>query len=80
MLVQSRDLEPAGVKREVVTKRAPTPSESRALEFAWRVAKHVKSNAIVLANEDSLVGVGAGQMSRVDAARIAVLRAREHGR
>ena len=80
VLVQSRDLEPAGAKREIVTRRAPTPSESRALEFAWRVAKHVKSNAIVLANEDSLVGVGAGQMSRVDAARIAVLRAREHGR
>jgi phosphoribosylaminoimidazolecarboxamide formyltransferase/IMP cyclohydrolase len=50
------------------------------MDFAWRVAKHVKSNAIVLAHEDSLVGVGAGQMSRVDAARIAVLRAREHGR
>jgi len=50
------------------------------MDFAWRVAKHVKSNAIVLASEDSLIGVGAGQMSRVDAARIAVLRAREHGR
>ena len=41
------------------------------MDFAWRVAKHVKSNAIVLASEDSLIGVGAGQMSRVDAARIA---------
>jgi phosphoribosylaminoimidazolecarboxamide formyltransferase/IMP cyclohydrolase len=81
LLVQTRDCEPAGAPaRKVVTRRQPTQSETKALEFAWRVAKHVKSNAIVLANEDSLVGVGAGQMSRVDAARIAVLRAREHGR
>ncbi len=80
VLVQTRDVEPADAERKVVTKRAPTAAEARALDFAWRVSKHVKSNAIVLATEDALVGVGAGQMSRVDAARIAVLRAREHGR
>jgi phosphoribosylaminoimidazolecarboxamide formyltransferase/IMP cyclohydrolase len=80
-LVQTRDREPdERPERKVVTERAPTQSEARALDFAWRVAKHVKSNAIVLAQEDTLVGVGAGQMSRVDSARIAVLRAREHGR
>ena len=80
LLVQTRDLEgAAAAAARVVTKRRPTDAELRALDFAWRVSKHVKSNAIVLANEDRLVGVGAGQMSRVDAARIAVARAREHG-
>jgi phosphoribosylaminoimidazolecarboxamide formyltransferase/IMP cyclohydrolase len=49
------------------------------LDFAWRVGKHVKSNAIVLALSDRIVGVGAGQMSRVDSAKIAVLRARDLG-
>jgi phosphoribosylaminoimidazolecarboxamide formyltransferase/IMP cyclohydrolase len=80
VLVQTRDVEPVSAERKVVTKRAPTKAEARALDFAWRISKHVKSNAIVLATEDALIGVGAGQMSRVDAARIAVLRAREHGR
>ncbi len=80
LLVQTRDLEPDDAKRVVVTRRAPTAAETKALEFAWRISKHVKSNAIVLATADALVGVGAGQMSRVDAARIAVMRAREHGR
>jgi len=80
MLLQNRDLEgSAAATAKVATKRAPTDSERRALDFAWRVSKHVKSNAIVLANEDRLVGVGAGQMSRVDSARIAVARAKEHG-
>ncbi len=80
LLVQTRDLEGrAAAGARVVTKRAPTDDELRALDFAWRVAKHVKSNAIVLARDDMLVGVGAGQMSRVDAARIAVARAEEHG-
>ena len=79
LLVQTRDLEGrAAAGARVVTKRKPTDAELRALDFAWRVAKHVKSNAIVLAREDRIVGVGAGQMSRVDAARIAVARAREH--
>ena len=59
----------------MVTKRAPTEAEWRALRFAWRVCQHVKSNAIVFANDGQLVGVGAGQMSRVDAVRIAASRA-----
>ena len=80
MLAQSldqADLDPAGLK--VVTRRAPTEAEMRALRFAWRVSKHVKSNAIVLTTADQVVGVGAGQMNRVDSARLAVMRAREVG-
>ncbi len=60
---------------QVVTERAPTPEERRALEFAWRAVAHVKSNAIVLCQGDALVGVGAGQMSRVDAVRVALMKA-----
>jgi len=80
MLVQSRDdvtLQPALLK--TVTKRQPTTDERAGMEFAWRVAKHVKSNAIVYARSDRTVGVGAGQMSRFDAARIAVLKANDAG-
>ncbi len=76
MLVQDRDdvdLEPGALK--VVTKRTPTEAEMRALRFAWRVAKHVKSNAIVLATENATVGIGAGQMSRVDSAKLARMKA-----
>jgi len=76
MLVQdcdAVDLEPGALK--VVTKRAPTEGELRALRFAWRVAKHVKSNAIVLATENATVGIGAGQMSRVDSAKLARMKA-----
>ncbi len=76
MLVQDRDdvdLDPASLK--IVTKRAPTDREMRALRFAWRVAKHVKSNAIVLATEQATVGIGAGQMSRVDSVRLARMKA-----
>jgi phosphoribosylaminoimidazolecarboxamide formyltransferase / IMP cyclohydrolase len=61
----------------VATSRAPTPDEQRDLELAWRVCRHVKSNAIVLARHGRIVGVGAGQMSRVDAARLAVDKAGE---
>jgi phosphoribosylaminoimidazolecarboxamide formyltransferase/IMP cyclohydrolase len=71
------DLDPAALK--VVSRRAPTEAELRALRFAWRVGKHAKSNAIVLATADQVVGVGAGQMNRVDSARLAVMRARELG-
>jgi phosphoribosylaminoimidazolecarboxamide formyltransferase/IMP cyclohydrolase len=60
---------------QVVTKRAPTQSETRDLRFAWLVCKHVKSNAIVLARDNMLVGVGAGQMSRVDSVHMAVRKA-----
>jgi phosphoribosylaminoimidazolecarboxamide formyltransferase/IMP cyclohydrolase len=80
LLVQEADLadlEPSACK--VVSRREPTAPEWQGLRFAWRVAKHVKSNAIVLAAPEQVLGVGAGQMSRVDAARLAVMRAREHG-
>jgi phosphoribosylaminoimidazolecarboxamide formyltransferase/IMP cyclohydrolase len=76
LLLQGRDrhvLSPAALK--VVTKRAPTGEELEALLFAWKVCKHVKSNAIVYALKDRTVGVGAGQMSRVDSAKIAVMKA-----
>jgi phosphoribosylaminoimidazolecarboxamide formyltransferase/IMP cyclohydrolase len=60
---------------KVVTWRPPTPEELRSLLFAWRVAKHVKSNAIVYARDGQTIGVGAGQMSRVDAARFGAMKA-----
>jgi phosphoribosylaminoimidazolecarboxamide formyltransferase/IMP cyclohydrolase len=73
LLVQCRDL---GMVRatdcKVVSDRIPTVSEYEALDFAWRVCKHVKSNAIVFTSRDQTVGIGAGQMSRVDSSRIAV--------
>ena len=61
----------------VVTKRAPTEAEMADLRFAWTVAKHVKSNAIVYARDGATVGVGAGQMSRVDSTRIAARKAQD---
>ena len=76
MLVQdvdNRPLAPADLK--VVSKRAPTAEETRALLFAWKVCKHVKSNAIVYARDGQTVGVGAGQMSRVDSAKIGAMKA-----
>jgi len=66
-LVQDRDLGFSSEERRVVSARAPGEREWADLEFAWRVCKHVKSNAILLAREGAVVGVGAGQMSRVDA-------------
>jgi phosphoribosylaminoimidazolecarboxamide formyltransferase/IMP cyclohydrolase len=60
-----------------VTKRAPSEAELRDLRFAFRVAKHVKSNTIVYAKNSATVGIGAGQMSRVDAARIAARKAQD---
>jgi len=68
-----RTLEESDLK--VVTKRAPTPEEKRALLFAWNVCKHVKSNAIVYARDGQTVGVGAGQMSRVDSCKIGAMKA-----
>jgi phosphoribosylaminoimidazolecarboxamide formyltransferase/IMP cyclohydrolase len=62
---------------KVVTKRPPTDAEREALLFGWRVVKHVKSNAIVYAARDRTLGVGAGQMSRVDSSRIAIWKAGE---
>lgn len=76
MLLQDRDLGKVDIKQcKVVTKRKPTLEEYRALEFAWKVCKHVKSNAIVYAIQDQTVGVGAGQMSRIDSSKIAVEKA-----
>ncbi|MDQ6806922.1 MAG: bifunctional phosphoribosylaminoimidazolecarboxamide formyltransferase/IMP cyclohydrolase [Actinomycetota bacterium] len=75
MLVQDRDLEDAG-EIQVVTKRRPTEAERQELAFAWKVCKHVRSNAIVLTQELATVGVGAGQMSRVDSVGLAIEKAR----
>jgi phosphoribosylaminoimidazolecarboxamide formyltransferase/IMP cyclohydrolase len=68
------------VSARVVTQRAPTAEELADLRFGWTVCKHVKSNAIVLVREGMLVGVGAGQMSRVDAVGLAVRKAAERAR
>jgi phosphoribosylaminoimidazolecarboxamide formyltransferase/IMP cyclohydrolase len=65
---------------KVVTKRAPSAAERADLLFAFRVAKHVKSNAIVYAKHGATVGIGAGQMSRVDSSRIAAHKAEESGK
>jgi phosphoribosylaminoimidazolecarboxamide formyltransferase/IMP cyclohydrolase len=76
MLVQQPDAgELHDSELRTVTKRAPSPEEIHTMRFAWKVAKHVKSNAIVFAKDGATVGVGAGQMSRVDAVKIAVMKA-----
>jgi phosphoribosylaminoimidazolecarboxamide formyltransferase/IMP cyclohydrolase len=76
MLVQDADLHQLKESDlKVVTKRQPTPEEKRALLFAWKVCKHVKSNAILYARDGQTVGVGAGQMSRVDSCRIGAQKA-----
>ena len=75
LLVQdwdTRDAEPS--RLQVVTRRKPTHEEMQALQFAWKIAKHVRSNAIVYALKDRTLGVGAGQMSRVDSARFGALK------
>lgn len=80
VLVQERDLKPIDASTyRVATKRAPTEEELRALLFAWKVVKHVKSNAIVYAGCERTLGIGAGQMSRVDSSRIAAWKAGEAG-
>ncbi len=79
-LAQERDSKPIRWEDfRVVTKRQPTDVEMRAMLFGWRVVKHVKSNAIVYAADGRTLGIGAGQMSRVDASRIAVWKAGEAG-
>jgi len=78
VLVQDADVD-AETKPKVVTKRRPTKTELNAMSFGWRVVKHVKSNAIVYAKSDRTLGIGAGQMSRIDASRIAVWKASEAG-
>ncbi len=80
MLVQDRDLGTVGRNElKVVTERAPTEQELRDLAFAWKVAKYVKSNAIVYVKQGQTIGVGAGQMSRVYSARIAGIKAADEG-
>jgi phosphoribosylaminoimidazolecarboxamide formyltransferase/IMP cyclohydrolase len=80
VLVQEPDVhELAEAELKVATQRAPTDPERRALLFGWKVAKHVKSNAIVFAREGQTVGIGAGQMSRVDSVKIAVIKAATNG-
>ena len=83
LLVQDADIDNAGkigvMEYNVVTSRPPTREELEAMEFGWKVVKHVRSNAIVYAGRDRTLGIGAGQMSRVDASRIAVWKAAEAG-
>jgi phosphoribosylaminoimidazolecarboxamide formyltransferase/IMP cyclohydrolase len=80
LLVQDKDTgQPVDLATKVVTARKPTDAEMAAMIFGWRVVKHVKSNAIVYAASDRTLGIGAGQMSRVDASRIAVWKANEAG-
>jgi phosphoribosylaminoimidazolecarboxamide formyltransferase / IMP cyclohydrolase len=76
MLVQQPDLgELQDAELRTVTKRVPTAEEMHTLRFAWKVSKHVKSNAIVFARESATLGIGAGQMSRVDSVKLAVMKA-----
>lgn len=82
LMVMDRDHTAQGLEKleeKVVTKRPPSEEEMRAMRFAWRIVKHVKSNAIVYAKSDRTLGIGAGQMSRVDSSRIAVWKAKEAG-
>jgi phosphoribosylaminoimidazolecarboxamide formyltransferase/IMP cyclohydrolase len=77
LLVQDRDIEFADrTEMEIATSREPTDDEWRDMLFAWQICKHVRSNAIVLAMNQATVGIGAGQMSRVDSVRLAVDKAR----
>ena len=82
IMVMDRDHTALGLdnlEAKVVTKRPPSEEEMRAMRFGWRIVKHVKSNAIVYSTTDRTLGIGAGQMSRVDSSRIAIWKAREAG-
>ncbi|NIO12228.1 MAG: bifunctional phosphoribosylaminoimidazolecarboxamide formyltransferase/IMP cyclohydrolase, partial [Deltaproteobacteria bacterium] len=80
LLVQDWDQAQLDVRTcKVATDRKPTEEEYDALDFAWRICRHVKSNAIVFTSRDQLLGVGAGQMSRVDSSKLAVMRAAANG-
>lgn len=77
-LIQDADLSGENIREaKVVTKRAPTEQEWQDLEFVWKVCKHVKSNAIIFGKNEQILGIGAGQMSRIDSTRIAALKAKE---
>ncbi len=80
LLLQETDVTEDDSQYKVVTEKEPTPEQMEDLLFAWRVAKRVRSNAIVLARDGRVVGVGAGQQSRVDSVRIAVAKAEERAR
>jgi phosphoribosylaminoimidazolecarboxamide formyltransferase/IMP cyclohydrolase len=80
VLVQQPDRAPLDEEElRVVSRRAPSDAELAALRFGWRVVKHVKSNAIVYAGATSTLGIGAGQMSRVDSSRVAIWKAQNAG-
>ncbi|MDF1815558.1 MAG: bifunctional phosphoribosylaminoimidazolecarboxamide formyltransferase/IMP cyclohydrolase [Verrucomicrobiales bacterium] len=82
LLIMDRDNKALGldnIEEKVVTERPPTKEEIEAMRFAWRVVKHVKSNAIVFTGKDRTLGIGAGQMSRVDSCRLAVWKAEQAG-
>jgi phosphoribosylaminoimidazolecarboxamide formyltransferase/IMP cyclohydrolase len=82
LMVMDSDYKALGledIENKVKTERPPTKDEIESMRFAWRVCKHVKSNAIVFASGDRTLGIGAGQMSRVDSCRIAVWKAKEAG-
>ncbi|MFN5175989.1 MAG: bifunctional phosphoribosylaminoimidazolecarboxamide formyltransferase/IMP cyclohydrolase, partial [Ignavibacteria bacterium] len=80
LLIQDEDAELLNHDAvQIVTERKPTEQETKAMHFAWRIAKHVKSNAIVYASSDRTLAIGAGQMSRLDSARIAVKKAQDAG-
>lgn len=77
ILEQTQDIstEDTAANWEVLTDRKPTEEEMKAMDFAWKIVKHVKSNAIVLANSKQTVGIGAGQMNRIGAVKIAIEQA-----
>ena len=82
LLVMDHDSKALGldnIEKKVVTKRPPTAEEIEAMRFGWRIVKHVKSNAIVFTSSDRTLGIGAGQMSRVDSCRLATWKAEQAG-
>ena len=82
LLVMDKDRTALGldnIEKKVVTERPPTKEEIEAMRFAWRVVKHVKSNAIVFTGSDRTLGIGAGQMARVDSCRLAIWKAEQAG-
>lgn len=83
VLVQDKDIkvskELEQLESKVVSERPPTQDEMKAMAFGWKIVKHVKSNAIVYATKDRTLGIGAGQMSRVDSSRIAIWKAKDAG-
>ena len=80
LLTQDRDKDGLDISSaKIVTERKPSKSEMKALSIAWRIAKHVKSNAVIYCDEDGTLGIGAGQMSRVDSTRLAAMKSKDAG-